>query len=172
MFLQNNTSLLSLKLSGNKIGNRGATYLATILQVNATLQELHLDDCDLVNVRASTATFTPTFTATFTSRTLFTWVKEYLVICTLYVSTAKFLEKQQNGIYIIVFLFVFYVIFILWRLLCFFSVSSFTSYLTCCVLNAVFGNIFPYLDPNVSFTLFFFYIFLGLLCKFCFLTSF
>uniref|UniRef100_A0A673CQD4 Leucine rich repeat containing 34 n=1 Tax=Sphaeramia orbicularis TaxID=375764 RepID=A0A673CQD4_9TELE len=47
LFCSYNSSLLSLRLSGNKIGNRGATYLAAVLQVNATLQDLHLDDCDL-----------------------------------------------------------------------------------------------------------------------------
>lgn len=47
--LQNNSTLLSLRLSGNKIGNRGAMHLASMLQVNNTLQELQLADCDLVN---------------------------------------------------------------------------------------------------------------------------
>uniref|UniRef100_A0A3Q3LIM2 Uncharacterized protein n=1 Tax=Mastacembelus armatus TaxID=205130 RepID=A0A3Q3LIM2_9TELE len=45
--LQCNSSLLSLRLSGNKIGNRGAMHLASMLQVNNTLQELELADCDL-----------------------------------------------------------------------------------------------------------------------------
>lgn len=46
--LQCNSTLLSLRLSGNKIGNRGAMHLASMLQVNNTLTELELADCDLV----------------------------------------------------------------------------------------------------------------------------
>uniref|UniRef100_A0A665WCU4 Leucine rich repeat containing 34 n=1 Tax=Echeneis naucrates TaxID=173247 RepID=A0A665WCU4_ECHNA len=45
--LQGNSSLLSLRLSGNKIGNRGTMYLAHMLQVNTGLQELELADSDL-----------------------------------------------------------------------------------------------------------------------------
>ncbi|XP_040921675.1 leucine-rich repeat-containing protein 34 isoform X2 [Toxotes jaculatrix] len=45
--LQCNSTLLSLRLSGNKIGNRGAMHLASMLQVNNTLRELELADCDL-----------------------------------------------------------------------------------------------------------------------------
>uniref|UniRef100_A0A3P8S388 Leucine rich repeat containing 34 n=1 Tax=Amphiprion percula TaxID=161767 RepID=A0A3P8S388_AMPPE len=41
------SSLLSLRLSGNKLGNRAAMDLVSMLQVNNTLQELQLDDCDL-----------------------------------------------------------------------------------------------------------------------------
>lgn len=47
--LQCNSTLLSLGLSGNKIENRGAMHLASMLQVNDTLKELELADCDLVN---------------------------------------------------------------------------------------------------------------------------
>lgn len=47
--LQCNNSLLSLGLSGNKMGNMGAMHLVGMLQVNDTLQELQLADCDLVN---------------------------------------------------------------------------------------------------------------------------
>lgn len=47
--LQCNNRLLSLRLSGNKIGNRGAMHLASMLQSNNTLQELEVADCDLVN---------------------------------------------------------------------------------------------------------------------------
>ena len=47
--LQHDDRLLSLRLSGNKISNRGAMHLAHMLQVNNTLQELELADCDLVN---------------------------------------------------------------------------------------------------------------------------
>ncbi|XP_023137199.2 leucine-rich repeat-containing protein 34 [Amphiprion ocellaris] len=45
--LQTKSSLLSLRLSGNKLGNRAAMDLVSMLQVNNTLQELQLDDCDL-----------------------------------------------------------------------------------------------------------------------------
>lgn len=41
--------MLSLRLSGNKIERRGAAHLASVLQVNSTLRELELADCDLVN---------------------------------------------------------------------------------------------------------------------------
>ncbi|KAM7390063.1 hypothetical protein PAMA_008301 [Pampus argenteus] len=44
--LQGNSTLLSLRLSGNKIGKNGAMHLASMLQVNDTLQELELADCD------------------------------------------------------------------------------------------------------------------------------
>lgn len=47
--LQRNSTLLALRLSGNKIGNRGAMHLAGMLQVNNTLRELEVADCDLVN---------------------------------------------------------------------------------------------------------------------------
>ncbi|XP_058470030.1 leucine-rich repeat-containing protein 34-like [Solea solea] len=45
--LQGNRTLLSLRLSGNKIGNKGGMHLAKMLQENDTLQELELADCDL-----------------------------------------------------------------------------------------------------------------------------
>uniref|UniRef100_A0A3Q0RRX5 Leucine rich repeat containing 34 n=1 Tax=Amphilophus citrinellus TaxID=61819 RepID=A0A3Q0RRX5_AMPCI len=44
-----NSSLLSLRLSGNKIGRGGGMEVAGMLQENSTLQELQLADCDLVN---------------------------------------------------------------------------------------------------------------------------
>lgn len=47
--LQGNSTLLCLRLSGNKIENRGAMHLASMLQVNNTLKELEVADCDLVN---------------------------------------------------------------------------------------------------------------------------
>lgn len=49
--LQCNSTLLSLSLSGNKIENRGAMHLASMLQVNNTLKHLELADCDLVNTK-------------------------------------------------------------------------------------------------------------------------
>ncbi|XP_061569565.1 leucine-rich repeat-containing protein 34 [Cololabis saira] len=45
--LQGNSSLLSLRLSGNKIGRTGAMHVARMLQVNNTLQEVELANCDL-----------------------------------------------------------------------------------------------------------------------------
>ncbi|KAM6953784.1 leucine-rich repeat-containing protein 34 [Aplochiton taeniatus] len=45
--LHHNNVLLSLRLTGNKIGNKGAMHFASMLQVNNTLQELDLADCDL-----------------------------------------------------------------------------------------------------------------------------
>lgn len=54
--LQCNSTLLSLRLSGNKIGNRGAMHLASMLQVNDALKELELDACDLVNTHKHTQT--------------------------------------------------------------------------------------------------------------------
>ena len=45
---QHNGALVSLRLTGNKIGNKGAMHLASMLQVNTTLQELDIADCDLV----------------------------------------------------------------------------------------------------------------------------
>lgn len=52
--IQCNSTLLSLGLSGNKIENRGAMHLASMLQVNDTLKELELADCDLVNTHTQT----------------------------------------------------------------------------------------------------------------------
>ncbi|CAI5670965.1 leucine-rich repeat-containing protein 34 isoform X2 [Oreochromis niloticus] len=45
--LQGNGTLLSLRLSGNKIGRGGGLELASMLQENCTLQELEVADCDL-----------------------------------------------------------------------------------------------------------------------------
>uniref|UniRef100_A0A3B3TYW7 Leucine rich repeat containing 34 n=1 Tax=Poecilia latipinna TaxID=48699 RepID=A0A3B3TYW7_9TELE len=42
-----NSSLLSLRLSGNKIGRNGGLDFAGMLRVNMTLQELELGECDL-----------------------------------------------------------------------------------------------------------------------------
>uniref|UniRef100_I3JND2 Leucine rich repeat containing 34 n=1 Tax=Oreochromis niloticus TaxID=8128 RepID=I3JND2_ORENI len=47
--LQGNGTLLSLRLSGNKIGRGGGLELASMLQENCTLQELEVADCDLVD---------------------------------------------------------------------------------------------------------------------------
>ena len=46
---QVNESLLALKVNGNKIGNRGGMFFASMLQINTTLQHLDLGDCDLVS---------------------------------------------------------------------------------------------------------------------------
>lgn len=46
--LQTNESLKALRLTGNKIGNRGGMALAQMLQVNTTLEALDVADCDLV----------------------------------------------------------------------------------------------------------------------------
>lgn len=51
---QSNHTLLSLRLSGNKIGNEGSMHMASLLQVNDTLEELELSDCDLVNTHTHT----------------------------------------------------------------------------------------------------------------------
>lgn len=48
--LQTNESLKALRLTGNKIGNRGGMALAQMLQVNTTLEALDVADCDLVYV--------------------------------------------------------------------------------------------------------------------------
>uniref|UniRef100_A0A3B4EWH2 Leucine rich repeat containing 34 n=1 Tax=Pundamilia nyererei TaxID=303518 RepID=A0A3B4EWH2_9CICH len=47
--LQGNSTLLSLRLSGNKIGRGGGLELASMLQENCALQELEVVDCDLVD---------------------------------------------------------------------------------------------------------------------------
>lgn len=47
--LQGNSTLLSLRLSGNKIGRGGGLELASMLQENCALQELEVADCDLVD---------------------------------------------------------------------------------------------------------------------------
>uniref|UniRef100_A0A3P9DR84 Leucine rich repeat containing 34 n=1 Tax=Maylandia zebra TaxID=106582 RepID=A0A3P9DR84_9CICH len=44
-----NSTLLSLRLSGNKIGRGGGLELASMLQENCALQELEVADCDLVD---------------------------------------------------------------------------------------------------------------------------
>ena len=45
---QTNESMKSLRLTGNKIGNRGGMAFAHMLQVNTTLEALDVADCDLV----------------------------------------------------------------------------------------------------------------------------
>lgn len=66
---QSNHTLLSLRLSGNKIGNEGSMHMASLLQVNDTLEELELSDCDLVNTHTHTHT-TSQSEATMTNSTL------------------------------------------------------------------------------------------------------
>lgn len=39
-----------LRMTGNKIGNKGAMQLAAVLQINSTLEELDISDCDLVSL--------------------------------------------------------------------------------------------------------------------------
>lgn len=46
--LQHNISLKKLRMMGNKIGNKGAVHFASMLQINSTLEELDMSDCDLV----------------------------------------------------------------------------------------------------------------------------
>ncbi len=47
---QKNKSLKMLRMTGNKIGNKGAVQLAAMLQINSTLEELDISDCDLVSL--------------------------------------------------------------------------------------------------------------------------
>lgn len=47
---QKNKSLKMLRMTGNKIGNKGAMQLAAMLQINSTLEELDISDCDLVSL--------------------------------------------------------------------------------------------------------------------------
>jgi len=49
LILQKNKSLKTLRMTGNKIGNKGGMQLAAMLQINATLEEVDVSDCDLVN---------------------------------------------------------------------------------------------------------------------------
>ena len=46
--VQNNNSLKALRLTGNKIGNRGGMFLAQMLQINTALEALDVGDTDLV----------------------------------------------------------------------------------------------------------------------------
>lgn len=48
LILQKNKSLKSLRMTGNKIGNKGGMQLAAMLQTNVTLEEVDVSDCDLV----------------------------------------------------------------------------------------------------------------------------
>ncbi|MEE6501263.1 hypothetical protein FKM82_004114 [Ascaphus truei] len=45
--LHRNETLRSLTMTGNKIGNKGGMFFASMLQINSTLEELDLGDCDL-----------------------------------------------------------------------------------------------------------------------------
>ena len=47
---QNNSGLKALRMTGNKIENRGGMFFAQMLQVNTTLEALDLGDTDLVSV--------------------------------------------------------------------------------------------------------------------------
>uniref|UniRef100_A0A674JZR1 Leucine rich repeat containing 34 n=1 Tax=Terrapene triunguis TaxID=2587831 RepID=A0A674JZR1_9SAUR len=42
-----NETLLHLRMTGNKIENKGGMYFASMLQINSTLEKLDLGDCDL-----------------------------------------------------------------------------------------------------------------------------
>lgn len=46
--VQRNSSLKSLRMNGNKIGDKGGVYFAEALQINESLEEIDLADCDLV----------------------------------------------------------------------------------------------------------------------------
>lgn len=48
-FFQKNETIVSLRISGNKIGNKGGMFFAQMLQVNETLEYLDLGDTDLVS---------------------------------------------------------------------------------------------------------------------------
>ena len=52
-FFQNNSGLKALRMTGNKIENRGGMFFAQMLQVNTTLEALDLGDTDLVSVKPS-----------------------------------------------------------------------------------------------------------------------
>ena len=47
---QVNETLRTLKLNGNKIGNKGGMAIAGALQVNTVLEELDLANVDLVRI--------------------------------------------------------------------------------------------------------------------------
>jgi len=49
-WVQTNSSLTTVRLNGNKIGDRGGLYFAQALQLNTTLESLDLADTDLVSV--------------------------------------------------------------------------------------------------------------------------
>uniref|UniRef100_A0A3B4DM18 Leucine rich repeat containing 34 n=1 Tax=Pygocentrus nattereri TaxID=42514 RepID=A0A3B4DM18_PYGNA len=42
-----NATLKRLRMTGNKIGNKGAMHFASMMQTNTTLEELDVSDCDL-----------------------------------------------------------------------------------------------------------------------------
>lgn len=52
--MQGNSTLFSLTLSGNKIGDSGGIQLAMMLQANDALMELELAACDLVHTHTHT----------------------------------------------------------------------------------------------------------------------
>lgn len=45
---------MSLRLTGNKIGDKGAMHFASMLQINTKLEELDFSDCDLVLIHHTT----------------------------------------------------------------------------------------------------------------------
>uniref|UniRef100_A0A2K6EXL4 Leucine rich repeat containing 34 n=1 Tax=Propithecus coquereli TaxID=379532 RepID=A0A2K6EXL4_PROCO len=45
--LNKNTTLKYLRMTGNKIENKGGMFFAAMLQINSSLQKLDLGDCDL-----------------------------------------------------------------------------------------------------------------------------
>ena len=47
--IQMNETLRTLRMNGNKIGNKGGMSLAGALQVNTILEELDLGETDLVS---------------------------------------------------------------------------------------------------------------------------
>ncbi|XP_038001818.1 leucine-rich repeat-containing protein 34 isoform X2 [Motacilla alba alba] len=46
-FLQSNQSLVHLRMTGNKIGNQGGMFFASMLKINSALKKLDLGDCDV-----------------------------------------------------------------------------------------------------------------------------
>lgn len=45
--LYKNTMLKYLRMSGNKIENKGGMFFTAMLQINSSLEKLYLDDCHL-----------------------------------------------------------------------------------------------------------------------------
>lgn len=45
--LHKNTTLKYLRMTGNKIENKGGMFFAAMLQINSSLEKLDLGDCDL-----------------------------------------------------------------------------------------------------------------------------
>ncbi|XP_061230768.1 leucine-rich repeat-containing protein 34 isoform X2 [Neopsephotus bourkii] len=46
-FLQGNETLLHMRMTGNKIGEKSGMFFASMLQINPTLEKLDLGDCDI-----------------------------------------------------------------------------------------------------------------------------